>query len=171
MVVVKDEKTHPMTHKELVKKAAKWLRTTNRNIHFRCSIVIAELVTANSEVPDVIGFRHGFSVLLECKATRSDFLSDKKKYFRRVPEAGMGDVRYFFTPKGLISESELPEGWGLLECSSMSSSVRLIKKSEGFSDADKRGELVMLASVIRRLEISTAVFVQSEDNDKEVAGE
>lgn len=169
-MVVKDEIEEPMTHKELVKKAAKWLKTTNRNIHFRCSIVIAELVTATSEVPDVIGFRHGYSVLLECKATRSDFLSDKKKYFRREPGNGMGDVRYFFTPKGLISPEELPEGWGLLECSSLSSSVRLIKKAEGFNDVNKRAELVMLASVIRRLELSTAVFVRSDD-PKEVAGE
>lgn len=165
MVVVKEDELEPMAHKELVNKAAKWLRTTNRNIHFRCSIVIAELVTANSEVPDVLGFRYGSSVLIECKASRADFLSDKKKYFRREPENGMGDVRYFFAPKGLISEEELPEGWGLLECSSMSSSVRLKKESEGFKNADKHAEVIMLASVIRRLEISTAVFVQREEEE------
>lgn len=161
--MIREDETEPMGHKELVEKAAKWLRTTNRNIQFRCSIVIAELRTANSEVPDVIGFRHGGSVLIECKASRSDFLSDKKKYHRREPNKGMGDRRYFFAPKGLISVDELPEGWGLLECTSVKSSVRVTKEAERFRDTDKRGEIIMLTSVIRRLEIATAVFVQREE--------
>jgi len=49
------------------------------------------------------------SYMIECKATRSDFLSDKTKPFRKKPERGVGNYRYYMTPPNLISADDLPE--------------------------------------------------------------
>lgn len=102
-----------MTHQELVKIAEKWLLGTRK-----CSFVFTELACiATSEIPDAIGFRDGHSILVECKTSRSDFLADGKKYFRRNAEMGVGSYRFFMTPAGIISVQDLPQGWGLIEVS------------------------------------------------------
>lgn len=143
------------THSKLVKRMAQWLKNSKRN-----TVVISELATRNSETPDVIGWIGGAaSTLIECKVSRSDFLSDKKKIFRKYADMGMGDKRYFATPKGLLSPDEVPDGWGLLEV--RAHSVREVKKPIPMT-ADKRNECTMLMSALRRLEISTAVYVVHE---------
>lgn len=99
-----------LNHKTLVEIAYKWvLKNTS------CGVAFKELNTGNREYADVIGFGSwGHSVLIECKATRSDFLSDKNKPFRKNPEQGMGSQRFYCCPNGLIRTGELPEGWGLV---------------------------------------------------------
>lgn len=97
-----------MTHKELVEIGYKWCLS-------KCGFAIKELVTHNAEQPDVIGFNSNGTFLLEAKASRSDFLADKKKSFRATPRYGMGDWRFFIAPKGLIKIEELPQMWGLIE--------------------------------------------------------
>jgi hypothetical protein len=146
-----------LTHKELVKKAQAWL-TNNR----RCTIVLTELATRNNETPDAIGFfaSGGASILIECKASRADFLADKNKVFRREAERGMGDHRYFLIPAKLVNPDELPDSWGLLEL--YDKQVRTAKEST-YTAANKSAEVVMLVSVLRRLELSTAVFVRHEE--------
>ena len=62
------------THAELVKRAEHWLMKT-----VGCSFCLTELTTSAGEIPDAIGWKNGRSILIECKATRADFLSDKKK--------------------------------------------------------------------------------------------
>lgn len=152
----------PMTHKQAVQRMANWLRNS-----MGCTIVMAELKTRNSESPDVIGWHGaGASILIECKVSRSDFLSDKTKHFRRYEDAGMGDKRYFALPPGLVTEKDLPEGWGLLEI--CEKRVRTIREA-AHKRAEKRCEVVMLMSSIRRLEISTAVFVRQEEDPTEEA--
>ncbi len=101
-----------MTHDELVQRAARWLRKT-----IRCPVVVTELVTSNTsgEIPDALGWSYGRTFLVECKASRSDFLADARKPFRQVPTNGMGAHRYFLITPGLVSPDELPDGWGLLE--------------------------------------------------------
>jgi len=99
-----------MTHKELVEVAYKWVLK-----NASCGVAFKELVTINREIPDIIGFGSwGFSVVVEVKASRSDFLSDKKKFFRINPEEGMGSQRFYCCPAGMIKKDELPEGWGLI---------------------------------------------------------
>lgn len=69
-----------------------------------------------SESPDAIGWKnHGWSILVECKVSRADFLADLKKPHRVNPDGGMGQTRYFLTPPGLLKVDELPATWGLLE--------------------------------------------------------
>lgn len=101
-----------MTHKEVVNLAYKWILKSGS-----CGVAFRELYSAacNGEYPDVIGFQSsGYSVLIEVKVSRSDFLGDKKKRFRINPELGMGSERYYCCPQGLIKQEELPTGWGLI---------------------------------------------------------
>jgi len=146
------------THKKLVRRMATWLKNTKR-----MTVVMSELATRNSETPDVIGWISGAaSTLIECKVSRADFLADKKKLFRRYEERGMGDKRYIAAPKGLLRAEEMPDGWGLLEVDHY---VRESKIPE-LKEASKRNECVMLMSALRRLEISTAVYVVHEIKDE-----
>lgn len=76
-------------------------------------VVFKELKSVAGEIPDVIGFDSWQSVLIECKVSRSDFFSDKKKAHKQVSN-GMGNWRYYACPKGMIKVSELPPKWGLI---------------------------------------------------------
>lgn len=145
------------THKQLVKRIARWYKMR----HQSC-IIMTEFVTAAAEEPDVILWKSGaHSVLIECKVSRSDFLADKNKSFRIQEDYGMGNHRYYAAPKGLIDREELPDGWGLLEVTEKQ--VRLMAEPK-LKKADKRKECIMLMSALRRLEISTAVFVIHGDD-------
>lgn len=96
------------THKELVFIAYKWAKN-NASV----GVVFRELYSIAGEIPDVIGFGAWHSVLIECKASRADFLKDKKKPHRTLFK-GMGNWRFYCCPKGLIKVEELPAGWGLI---------------------------------------------------------
>lgn len=96
-----------VTHSTLVAVAAQYMSK-------RLPVVLPEFFSHNSELPDVIGFKDDYSVLYEIKVSRSDYLSDKNKYFRQHPEKGMGDRRYYVVPKGMVAPEELPNGWGLI---------------------------------------------------------
>tara|TARA_Y100000780_G_scaffold231711_1_gene258508 strand:+ start:256 stop:741 length:486 start_codon:yes stop_codon:yes gene_type:complete len=98
-------------HDHLCERAEKWLKNQNCGVVFNESF---QAVTSSGEQPDALGFRSGCSILIECKASRSDFLSDKKKRFRKDPAQGVGDWRFYMCPPGVINIEDLPEGWGLL---------------------------------------------------------
>ena len=156
-----------ITHKEIVKQAGLWLRN-NSPTH---TVVITELATSSSETPDAIGFSaQGFSTLIECKTSRADFHADKKKHFRRSPESGMGHCRYYMAPVGLLNIEELPEHWGLIEIYEKTDSGRRrryeTKAATHFPEIHERSQTGMLVSVLRRLEISTAVFVRQSLKDE-----
>lgn len=95
-----------MTHKQLVEISYKWMLKRGK-----MSIAFKELSSLASEIPDVIGFNGWDSMVIECKVSRSDFLSDKKKPHR---SKGMGNWRFYSCPKGMIKKEELPEKWGLI---------------------------------------------------------
>lgn len=63
---------------------------------------------------DALLFCSDSSYLIETKVSRSDFLADAKKPFRKDPSQGIGDYRYYACPEGLIKPDELPEKWGLI---------------------------------------------------------
>lgn len=102
-----------MNHRELVDLGARWCRNAGR-----CPLVWAEAKGCHEE-PDVFGVRNTgattITVVIEAKASRADFLADRRKSFRRYPGLGMGRKRYYLAPKGMIAREELPQGWGLLE--------------------------------------------------------
>lgn len=100
-----------LTHAELVARASRWLRNTKK-----FTVVLSEIGTDGTEFPDVIGWSNiGESWLIECKASRSDFLADRKKSFRLRPSTGLGSYRVFATPPGMVRPEELPPRWGLIE--------------------------------------------------------
>ncbi len=155
--------TPKIEHKELVQRAFTYLRFT-----LGCSVVFKERVASMSETPDVIGFKAGFSYLVECKSSRTDFLADKKKFFRGHPEQGMGYMRYLMAPVGLLSPSEISSEWGLLEVYEKpprhrNRTVKVAKEGKRFDVGERNlaNEVSYLVSAIRRLNISMAVFVEN----------
>lgn len=95
-----------MTHRDLVMISYKWL-LKNGGV----GVAFYELKSSADEIPDVIGFDSWQSTLIECKISRSDFISDKNKSHRLK---GMGNWRFYCCPKGLIKKEELPDKWGLI---------------------------------------------------------
>lgn len=143
-----------MTHGELVLKAEKWLKSQGCGVVFRDGFKAA---TGNGEIPDAIGWRDGLSILVECKTSRSDFMADKGKKFRRTPEKGMGDWRFFLCLPDIITVADLHPGWGLLYAY-----PKQIKKIHGVPgncgwwngkpfEGNKRVETQMLYSALRRM--------------------
>lgn len=131
------------THADLVDVAREWLVRKHE-------VVITELTCTGAECADAIGFSHnGYTTLLECKASRSDFAADSKKWFRREPEMGMGYHRHYLVPAGLLSADELPPGWGLLEWNGKF--VRVIRQSYAFAVRNDNAERTVLISTLRRL--------------------
>jgi len=155
-----------MTHEHLVKLASKWLRNADH-----CGAVICGLVSAAGEQPDAIGWQSGRSTIVECKASRSDFLADAGKPWRRVPELALGDFRYYLAPAGLIRPDELPEYWGLVEVSNGNAfgdivrrkvqAVRFERDAEGL-----RRELALLVSALRRMQTREFITIVPEESDQ-----
>lgn len=110
-----------MTHAELCALALKWLKRPNSAGGPGCAVALSECRTGwDGEIPDAIGFRcaepNPGSVVVEVKVSRADFLADSRKPHRAG--GGVGDWRYYMAPEGVISLSDLPTGWGLLEVNS-----------------------------------------------------
>jgi hypothetical protein len=129
-------------HSEMCTRAVAWLKST-----MRCGVVLSELAVG-VEVPDAIGWKSSGSFLVECKVTRKDFLSDRDKRFRRYPEEGLGQFRYFMVPDGIVSPEEVPDRWGLLYL--RNGRVCLIKKPEAFKRYARQAEILLLAAALRR---------------------
>jgi len=149
----------PVNHDELVTKAEKWLRNT-----CGCGVVFAEFKASTNEIPDVLGWKWNYSILVECKTSRSDFLADKKKPFRKLPESGMGNYRFFLTPENLVTVKDLPQNWGLLYSTKRGIKVvhgaeRKVKKGgvpncfTYHQEANIQAEKSMLISACRRLHL------------------
>lgn len=141
------------SHQDLVFRGEKWLYAIG------CKVVIRDgFKSRTKEIPDVIGWRNRTSILIEVKTNRADFLSDKNKPFRSNSSKGMGDWRFYLTPKGLINVCELPPGWGLLEAT-----PKTILKTFGYPefnrwsakpfDGSKQDETVMLTAALHRMKI------------------
>lgn len=105
------KKKDKKTHNELCKQGKRWLEKT-----IGARLAISEMVCLNKfgEIPDVIGWKSGYSILIECKTSKSDFRADFKKTFRQIPEQGMGTFRIYLCPDNIIKPEDLPVGWGLL---------------------------------------------------------
>jgi len=130
-------------HKSLIIAGVRWLKS-------RSSIVFSEFATANNETPDAIGWRQDFSTLIECKASRSDFLADAKKFYRRYPDMGIGKFRYYLCPSGLLHLEDLPEKWGLLWAHKRGITI---KRPSDYFNHDPGAEIRFLVSMLRRTQV------------------
>jgi hypothetical protein len=132
----------------MVEKAVRWLRS------YRCGVVLSEQACVSGEMPDAIGWKQAcHSVLVECKVTRTDFLADRDKPFRKKPEKGVGSERFYFTPPALLKLEELSAGWGLLEyrrgrIEMVHASAKNLRSTTGF-----RYEMNLLLASLRRVEV------------------
>lgn len=132
------------SHRALVKRAAAWL-----NVRCKVSLVEPSSFMCDFEVPDGIGWDSSGTQthLIEVKVTRADFLADKEKTFRRGPERGMGRLRWYLTPPGLLTRDDLPPHWGLLEAHPKL--VRVIKQAEP-QPRNAAAELRLLVALTER---------------------
>jgi hypothetical protein len=148
------------SHADLCQIAAKWLRTKCPK---KCSVVLIELVAQGSiETPDAIGFTSEHSILIECKTSRSDFIADKKKFFRIYPEQGVGDFRFYLSPENIIKPEDVPAKWGLIwvdqqgRCRQVkkiiTSNILSIQENR-FSEKNERSERALLYSALRRKQV------------------
>lgn len=132
-----------MTHAQLVARVQRWLRSSLKH-----PVVVAEM-GLESEKPDVIAWKvNGTCTLVECKVSRADFLRDRKKTFRMRAEAGMGNLRWYAAPPGLIELHELPSRWGLVEVDAKC--MRRIVDPAHIETRNVRGETRTLVSALRR---------------------
>lgn len=138
------ETTTKLSHSQLVEIAAKWLRG-----RMHCGAVLTELGAGGGEIPDAIGWQGTHCVLIECKTSRSDFFADKDKEFRKKPEKGVGRLRFFLVPRGLVKFEEVPQGWGLLE--TVGSRVRVVKKSDVFLKRNVKVEMFLMYTALQRV--------------------
>lgn len=143
------------SHRDLCLKATKHLK--NKGIHpfHKCQYVVCELERAG-ESPDAFGFGGSSSQLIEVKVSRSDFLSDKKKYWRKHPEHGIGRFRSYLCPEGLIKESDLPKYWGLLWINEKGKIIEIVKPEA--QESNHIEELNLIISILRREGISPRIF-------------
>ncbi len=143
-----------MNHKDLVIVGAKWVKHSHNGCEFpdggyRMShpIVLKELVSYEEAIPDVIGFCAGYSTVIECKATRRDYLADKKKPHRyNVKQPG--NYRYYLTPTNALND-DIYNGWGLLETDGVNVVVRVTAPFH-FEPEVKVAEYSILYSFARR---------------------
>ncbi len=145
-------KINAMSHGKLVAHAKEWLLSAKG-----CNPVFVERGSAkSSEMPDAIGWNSQSSILVECKASVSDFRADKMKPFRIDSDKGMGRQRFFLFGRSVylsISKDEIPDGWGVVVVDEMSG--RIAQERRMFSKEwqyDMKAELYYLRSRILQIQ-------------------
>jgi len=115
-------------------------------------VVLFEFAAAADENPDVIGWASGTgSVLIECKLSRADFLTDAKKAVRKNPRTGMGQRRYYLCPPEVIQVKDLPSKWGLLWAAKGQIIVK--RDARGHPERNLLAEVRFLSAMLRRAQI------------------
>jgi len=139
-----------ITHSDLVQQAKKWLEKAH-GTKFACGVVLTEYNCATPEIPDVIGFNHQYSILIECKVSRADFKADKRKPHRQYTKK-LGNLRYYLTLPNVACPEDIENGWGLLYATDKT--INEIKESEYFVDDSVRAcEWSILYSIVRRFNL------------------
>lgn len=136
------------SHDELVRRAVRWLRRQ----HY-CATVFAEMTTASSETPDVIGWGKGYSRVVEVKTSRSDFRRDLRKPHMLDEQGGMGGQRWYLVPPDLLRADDIPVWCGLAYAGLKS--IVVIKAAPERSVYDFRAEARVLTSALRRTELGS----------------
>ena len=115
-----------LTHDELITRAVQWLEYDRR-----CKLVLVE-AKGEIEKVDALGFNVSTTILVEAKASRSDFLRDKEKLSRseKQSEYGYGQFRYYICESGTITIPDLPNKWGLIYATLYS--VKMVRGASSF---------------------------------------
>lgn len=146
-------------HYDLCCKAAKWLRNKKNAEHWamKWKWVAVELNVVGAEGTDVWGFNGSATIVIEVKTSRSDFLRDKKKWWRseEAKEYQVGNYKYYLAPEGIIKKDELPDHWGLLEWDGKE--IRRTVHSVPVN-VNSIGELRIISSILRRENFKEGIF-------------
>lgn len=164
-----------MTHAQLCDRARVWLAGSAR-----CQFAFVEFSTQLIEIPDAIGLRNSGrdSILVECKASRADFLRDHKKRHRQADaKEALGSYRYYMCEPGVIEVADLPERWGLLWV--YGKQVKVMAgadpKRSYYGTADvwrwphSIAERVVMFSALRRLQIELGAATFRDLSQKTIA--
>jgi len=151
-----------MDHRELCLKAARYLRYTGIQPFHRCAYVVCELERAG-ESPDAFGWGGWTTQLIEVKTSRSDFLSDKRKQWRKNPDQGIGSFRSYLCPEGIIKPEDLPLKWGLLYADEKGKITKVIQPE--MQDRNHGEELQLVTSILRREGIKYGVYSYKKYNN------
>lgn len=145
---------------------ASFLRQQGTHRWHRAQYVVYEL-ERTGECPDVFGFGGCLTQLIEVKISRSDFHADKKKYWRRNPEYGLGQLRSYLCPEGIIKEEDLPPYWGLLYVNDKGK-IYVVKYPDSQA-SNHVAEMNLAASILRREGIGARIFsykkCKEDEND------
>ncbi len=147
-----------MDSKELTEAGRKWLKVQWRKLspdgftyhgasRGGCSVIAVDKMSFSGERPDLIGWSENLSTLIEVKKSRSDFFRDDSKTWRQYGP-GMGQVRWYLTPRGLVTIDEVPHGYGLLEWDGEEITVAKMPIQRG-DDYDIKSERMLLLSLLR----------------------
>jgi len=79
------------------------------------------------------------------KVSRGDFKKDSDKPHRS--SGGIGNLRYYLTPKGLLSPDEVPPPWGLLE---LVGERIFVRKQARAVTSDRSLDVAILVAELRR---------------------
>ncbi len=104
------------------------------------------------------------SILVECKISKQDFYADRKKTSRnyncpqQLKDAGiyypaLGNWRFYLTPPHLLTNVEIPEGWGLYEV--RGKTVKHIKgesykNTKILCESDRDSEVALLLNALKK---------------------
>lgn len=173
------------THSQLNAIAVRWLLRAASSKGASCHVAFQEVSdTSGTERCDAWGYSWGwrpFSVLVEVKVSRSDFLRDKHKPHRQ--QGGVGTYRYYMCPEGLLTVEDMPERWGLIWVNSrghcrIMAGAACCHISEGYHGgwieeqwkhtADQVTELNMLAYMFKRVGDPDALLQQQRANAREI---
>jgi hypothetical protein len=135
-----------LSHADLVERARRWLVTTRR-----CEVVITEMSSGAGSTPDALGWHGRRSILVEAKASYSDWRRDGHKPSRRAGRE-VGVERWYVVSEALgkrLAAEDLG-GWGLLVVADRrGSAARRLRPSTEFK-SDAYQEIAMLVSALRR---------------------
>jgi hypothetical protein len=149
-----------MTHGELVKRAVRWLTSTQR-----CGVVLAEISTVAHENPDAIGWQAHKSILVECKTSRSDFLGQRDKPCVRA-NCLVGNERYYLCEAYVIRPEDVDDtGFGLLWVDGDYVRIRSKAQFRSLSPSEYQDERTMLVSALRRIKLREFLVIAPPESE------
>ena len=146
-------------HYQLCCEGAKWLRRRQNVEKYegKWKYVAVEVCVVGCENPDIWASNGWSTIVVEVKTSRADFLNDKKKFWQQPGhEYGLaGNYRYYLTPKGLLSQEDLPAQTGLLEWDGkeITRTVRAERHT-----VSNHADMIIMASLLRREEFKEGIY-------------
>jgi hypothetical protein len=161
--------TTKLTHRDLVMIAANWITSQENRIspycEWACRYAFPETVTYYRNTLDVYGFgNYGYS-MIEVKTSHADFLKDQKKDYikNKIPIA---NFNWYFCPKNIIKENELPQDYGLVYYVTSKKECQIIKQPKRIDKIETYCSSRIIASILRRLKVERVIDFRN--NNKKI---